>query len=189
MRHHVLFLRYPWLSVTNPPMRLFCAVFLAICIAFLCSAQVGQVRPKFSDYPVHHIYKGAPAHPILTKNQWMFRTVIRDGSKHKVQFAGRYTVPEFGCGAGCSSFYIVDSIGGKVYDGFVVSDIPPTWIEENEKKGIRGIDHCEFHPNSRLLKINGCPNEKGCGFYDYEMVDGVGLKPVRRELLPKEFQP
>lgn len=41
----------------------------------------------------------------------------------------------------------------------------------------------------RLMKINGCPKDENCGFYDYEMVDGKGLKLIRKELLPKEFQP
>jgi hypothetical protein len=47
----------------------------------------------------------------------------------------------------------------------------------------------EFHPNSRLMKIDGCPGEENCGFYDYEMVDGKGLKLLRKELLPKQYQP
>jgi len=46
----------------------------------------------------------------------------------------------------------------------------------------------EFHPNSRLLKINACPNEKDCGLYDYVMVDGKGLKLVQKERLPGTFQ-
>ncbi len=43
-------------------------------------------------------------------------------------------------------------------------------------------------PVSRLLKINGCPNDTDCGYYDYVMVDGKELKMVRKWLLPKEFQ-
>jgi len=46
----------------------------------------------------------------------------------------------------------------------------------------------EFYPNSRLLKINGCPNEENCGFYDYEMVNEKGLKLLRVELLPEVSQ-
>ena len=46
----------------------------------------------------------------------------------------------------------------------------------------------EFHPNSRLLKINACPNEQNCGLYDYVMVERKGLKLLRKELLPDEFQ-
>jgi hypothetical protein len=45
-----------------------------------------------------------------------------------------------------------------------------------------------YRPSSRLLKINGCPNERNCGFYDYEMVDGKGLRLIQKRLLPKEFQ-
>jgi hypothetical protein len=37
-----------------------------------------------------------------------------------------------------------------------------------------------------LLKINACPNEENCGLYDYEMIDGKGLKLIRKELLTKE---
>jgi hypothetical protein len=59
----------------------------------------------------------------------MFRTMIRKGANSKVKFAGHYTVPLFGCGLGCASFYIADSISGKVYDGFSVADLPGTWIE------------------------------------------------------------
>ena len=28
-----------------------------------------------------------------------------------------------------------------------------------------------------------------CGFYDYAMVDGKGLSLIRKELLPKQFNP
>jgi hypothetical protein len=38
------------------------------------------------------------------------------------------------------------------------------------------------------MKVNGCPNERDCGFYDYIMVEGEGLKLIRKRLLPKEFQ-
>jgi hypothetical protein len=34
------------------------------------------------------------------------------------------------------------------------------------------------------MKINPCPYEQNCGLYDYEMVEGKGLKLIRKELLP-----
>ena len=115
----------------------------------------------------------------------MFRTVIRTGAKSVVQFAGHYTVPRFGCGTSCSNFYIVDSISGKVYDGFLITAFPGTWLERQPDVE---PDRIQFVPSSRLLKINGCPNERDCGYYDYVMVDGNGLKLVKKWLLPKEFQ-
>jgi hypothetical protein len=73
---------------------------------------------------------------------------------------------------------------GRVYDGFAISELPIAWQEKHGSENER----LEFHPQSRLLKVNGCPHETNCGFYDYAMVDGVGLRLVRKELLPKEFQ-
>jgi hypothetical protein len=149
----------------------------------LCAQGVtGQL--KFSDYPAHQIYQGKSATPMLSKSQRWYRTVIREGAKSKVQFAGHYTIPVFGCGAGCAGFYIVDSISGKVYDGFTVAD-SLAWIV---KPGNENALRIEFHPNSRLFRITGCPAETNCGFYDYEMVDGAGLKLIRKKLFPREFQ-
>ncbi len=102
-----------------------------------------------------------------------------------MQFAGHYTLPQFGCGAGCSGFYIVDSINGKVYDGFGIADLPGQWLEKQSGDELLRI---QFFPSSRLLKINGCPNEHDCGYYDYVMEDGKGLKLIQKWLLPKEFQ-
>ena len=62
--------------------------------------------------------------------------------------------------------------------------LPYTWVDEH---GDDATERMEFYPNSRLLKINSCPNEENCGLYDYVMIDGKGLKLIRKELLPKEF--
>jgi hypothetical protein len=111
--------------------------------------------------------------------------MIRRGATDKVEFAGHFTIPRWGCGAGCNEFAVVDSINGKVYDGFGITELPGAWEEQQHGDPPKRM---EFHPSSRLLKINGCPNETNCGFYDYLMVDGKGLTLIRKELLPKEFQ-
>jgi len=142
-------------------------------------------RPKFSDYPVTQIYEGRPAPPVLDSDHRMFRTVIREGSKSKVEFAGHYTVPRWGCGMGCTAFVIVDSITGKVYNApATVVELPPEWVEKNLGENYKRM---EFHADSRLLKLDSCPGERNCGLYDYVMVEGKGLKLIRKVLLPKEF--
>jgi len=149
----------------------------------------GQSIPastSFENYPAEQIYKGTPALPKLDKDERMFRTVIRNGAKSPVQFAGHYTVPQCGCGTGCSQFYIVDSVTGRVYEGdFTISDLPGKWLE---KRSGDPPPRIQFIASSRLLKINGCPNEQDCGYYDYVMVDGKGLKLIRKWLLPQQFQ-
>jgi hypothetical protein len=152
--------------------------------SLVLSAQSVPTRPQFDSYPVKQIYKGTPAAPKLDHDQEMFRTVIRIGAKSQVQFAGHYTVPQFGCGAGCSAFFIVDSISGKVYNGTTISE-PYRWLDKHPDDQPLRI---EFQPSSRLLKINGCPNETDCGYYDNVMVDGQGLKLIHKWLFPREFQ-
>jgi hypothetical protein len=158
---------------------------LLLLSSIVVLAQSIPARPSFEDYPAKQIYKGEPAPPKLDQGERMFHTVIRRGAKSEVQFAGHYTVPQFGCGAGCSAFYIVDSITGKVHDGFGIAELPGHWLEKQSGEQPLRI---QFIPSSRLLKINGCPNEQDCGYYDYVMVDGKGLELVQKWLLPKEFQ-
>ena len=146
----------------------------------------GPPRPRFRDYPVKKIFHGKPAPPIIVKQFRGFRTSIRRGASNDVEFAGHYTIPRWGCGAECNTFVIVDSISGKVYDGFGIVELPSAWEDEHKDDG---VNRMEFRPNSSLLKINACPNENNCGLYDYEMIEGKGLKLIRKELLPTEFQP
>lgn len=162
-------------------------VILCVAMCLAVAAQSAPSRPNFSEYSVKQVYRGKPVAPkLLTRDQRRFRTMIRGGANSKVEFAGHYTVPIWGCGTGCASFAIVDSLSGKVYGPtFTLEELPLDW----QNKQPAPPERMEFHPDSRLMKINGCPNEKDCGFYDYVMIDGDGLKLVRKELLPKQFQP
>jgi hypothetical protein len=90
----------------------------------------------------------------------------------------------FGCGAGCREFHIVHSVTGKVYDRFGIADLPDQWLAQQSDDPLR----IQFTASSRLLRVNGCPNEHDCGYYDYVMIDGKGLKLVDKSLLPQEFQ-
>ncbi len=167
-------------------MRVLLTCGFILCFVSLGFSQIEKPRPDFSDYPVKRIYKGKPAVPILSKEQRWFRTVIRKGANADVQFAGHYTVPEWGCGTQCIAFVVVDSIRGRVYDGYPISELPFAWVEERHPPSTARI---EFYPTSRLLKINGCPGEHDCGLYDYVMIEGRGLKLIRKELLPQKYQP
>ena len=164
-------------------------VFLSICFLISLGLEVSSAadepRPKFSDYAVKGIYREKPTPPIVTKERRSVRARIRRGADSNVEFAGHYTIPRWGCGTSCNGFVIVDSISGRIYDGFGVVDLPLGWLEEH---GGDAIERMEFHPDSRLLKINACPNEANCGLYDYVMIEGKGFRLLRKEFLPNEFQ-
>jgi hypothetical protein len=95
-----------------------------------------------------------------------------------------YTVPIWGCGGGCIAFSVVDSLTGKVYDGYVV-ELPLSWLDDHPNANLKPV---EYQPTSRLFKINGCLGDGPCGFYDYVMVPQHGLSLVRKDLFPEKYQ-
>lgn len=150
------------------------ALAAAMLIASAFSAAPGQdARPawaiKFEDCLVADVFKGKPAAPILaTKAQRMYRTVIREGAEKGPNFAGHYTVAEWGCGSACMSFAVVDAETGRVYDA-PFADISMAQLDENGRF-YRGA---VYQLKSRLFIADGCPNEedKQCGTHYYEWKD------------------
>lgn len=158
------------------------STLLLVC-SILGFGQQLSPRPTFADFPAANVFGGRSAKPRLTtKDQRMYRTVIRTGGEEPetLNFAGHYKVPQWGCGTDCSQFAVVGSITGRVHGPFTVSGMPGRWLEDHRNAG---LDRIQFKPSSRLLKVNGCPDERDCGFYDYLIEDGKGLTLLRKELL------
>src|SRR5947208_3010419 len=79
--------------------------------------QTGKL-PLFGDFPSKGLFHGKPAPPILrTAGQRLFRTRIREAAKGGPNFAGHYTIVEWGCGTSCISVAISDTETGMVYEG------------------------------------------------------------------------
>jgi hypothetical protein len=139
-----------------------------IFVALLGGLTAQTPFPKFEDFPVKEIFKGTPAKPIFrTPAQRMFRTMIRQGAAAGPNFAGRYSVAQWGCGSGCVSMALVDAKTGVVFDvpfealafwpGYEYQDVSedPT----PDKLGAR------FRLNSRLFVIRGCKDELDCWIF------------------------
>jgi hypothetical protein len=128
-------------------------------------AQESSREPQFADYPAAVVH-GAPAAPKLaTAGQRRFRTEIRDWAEKGPNFAGHYTVAEWGCGAGCAQFAVVDNQSGTVYEG-PFGSLPKALV----CFGDLDVDHSgiAYRDNSSLLVLKGCPNNKACGAYYYQ---------------------
>lgn len=72
----------------------------------------------FRRHPASEIYTGAPAPVILGTDSKakQFRARITEGGKHGPNFAGIYTVIEWGCGTNCQQIAIVNARTGRVSD-------------------------------------------------------------------------
>ena len=125
---------------------------LALCAAPVAHAQARKARaespaPRFKDYPARGVYRGRPAPVRLdSRRARMFRTRLREDSRTRPNFAGRYTVVIWGCGTGCAQMGVVDAKTGRVYFPPVeYMDIPDM---EDEAARSRW-----FRLDSRLLVI------------------------------------
>jgi hypothetical protein len=137
----------------------FCPLLIAITV--LAAA---EEVPRFEQFKVAEKFTGKPADPLLrTRTQKTFRTAIRDAAQSGPNFAGRYTLAEWGCGAGCVSMAVVDNKTGATFDApFNVLGYDLAYTYEG------GEEQLEFRLDSRLLIARGCPGEKDCGTYFYE---------------------
>lgn len=160
-------------------------IIALLLLAFVSGpAQVKEERPvwalKFSDFAASADFHGKPATPILaTRNQRMFRSAIREAAAKGPNFAGHYTIAEWGCGSGCMSSVVVDAVTGKVFAApFRILSMP---LPESE--GGHEYEGAVYQLKSRLLIADGCPEETACGAYYYEWSDNK-FKQLRFDPAP-----
>jgi hypothetical protein len=162
-----------------------CPIVLPVAVVLLGSllSSSAAKQPQFKDYPVDGTFSGVPSPPIFrTPGQRMFRNVIKDGLKKGPNFAGRFTVAEWGCGTGCVSIAVVDNYSGAVYDG-PVGSLPHAaiYLGPPPDPSLTGVF---YRQDSRLLVIKGCPNWRDCGAYYYEWRENSFILLKRDAILP-----
>ncbi|HYW42353.1 MAG TPA: hypothetical protein VE959_05825 [Bryobacteraceae bacterium] len=137
--------------------------------------------PAFDQYRVAETFTGKPVAPVLkTVEDRAFRTMIREGAADGPNFAGHYTIVEWGCGAGCVSIATVDARTGTVYHGpfrnlaWTMMKYEGRYAANDDK-----FEQLAYKPDSRLLVARGCPEEKDCASYFYEWT-GAQYKLIRK---------
>lgn len=94
-------------------------IAFATAVLLAAPAYGFAANPLADEYKAGQVFTGKPKMPQFKgrdKAYRQFRTQIRDGLADGVNFAGHYTVVQFGCGAGCVTGFIVDDRTGRVYD-------------------------------------------------------------------------
>ena len=133
--------------------------------------------PRFEDFPVAEAeqFKGKPAAvKLVSPEARKYRTVIREGSREEPNFAGHYTIIEWGYGAGCVQFAVVDAKTGSVFmPSFYVG---PRALVEGETA--EPEEPLQYRIDSKLLIVSGSRNEKGEGVYYYKW-DGKRLELIK----------
>ncbi len=136
-----------------------------------------RFKSKFEDFKVNQIYKGKLAEPDFKTDPdaKYFITRIKESCKKEgINFAGHYTIVEWGCGCLCQLMAIVDRINGKI----LFSKIPFDTVD--------GHSGSDYRIDSRMLIVNTeALNEfdgyKRCNYWRIpavlEMKNGV-LNPI-----------
>src|SRR5208282_3369622 len=125
---------------------------------------------------------GKPAPPKLIRPEdRLFRTRIREGASKGPNFAGHYTIAEWGCGSGCISIALVDAADGTVFK--VPFDVlgwgmPLMEYEGRYAPNREGFAPLSYRLDSRLLIVRGCPEDQNCASYFYEW-KGPQFKLIR----------
>ena len=89
---------------------------LTLLVVLLAVPVLAQKTPQFADFPAPKVFKGKPAVPkVEHPSDRMFRTRIRQAAANGPNFAGHFTIAQWGCGAGCVQTVIVDAAKGAVY--------------------------------------------------------------------------
>ena len=73
---------------------------------------------SFKQFKVNSTYRGATRFPNFYGRDRRFkdyRTRIRNGLKNGPNFAGHYSVIQFGCGTSCTEVYLADNRTGRVF--------------------------------------------------------------------------
>lgn len=131
--------------------------------------------PTFDQYRVTETVTAKTAPPIIrTRHQRAFRTRIREATAAGPNFAGHYALAQWGCGAGCISFALIDTQTGAVVDP------SPAYLAIDAASPLEPV---QFRRDSRLLVLDGCPEEKNCGVHYYEWT-GKDLKVLHSTSRP-----
>jgi len=89
----------------------------------------------FDKYPSRILHLKPAVPQLRTPLAQEHRTAIRNGAKHGPNFAGHYTVVDWGCGTSCGIYVIVDARTGTIYE--------PPEISKGVDLGVAGP---EFRP-------------------------------------------
>lgn len=156
-------------------MRHFVVVLAAGGFVTLANGQSKKVPPRFEDFPVPSVYRGAVKPPAFGDRSRLEGTDLRcfgdltDYVDAKVNFAGHFVIGTCTCGSGCHYLFMWDASTGKFYERLppgVIDvgpyrgrDVPPPGIIYNGE---------QFQANSSLLIVEGCIEDTcDCGVRYY----------------------
>jgi hypothetical protein len=128
--------------------------------------------PKYEAFTVSDIFQGKPVAPVLkSARDKQYRTVIRTEAAKGPNFAGRFTIAEWGCGTECVDAAMVDSATGVVVAlPFNYVTWQPGRFDDGAAWPSDAFLPLSYRKDSRLFVVHGCDGETlaKCGAFYYD---------------------
>ena len=126
--------------------------------------------PQFSAYAAGPRYQGPSVEPdvkTLPRSRY-FRTMIREGGKEGPNFAGHYTIVQWGCGTACVSYAIIDARSGEVFHPPALQNIDQFQVDIDTPQQPDG-EMLQFNIKSRLIVAFGATDlqRRGISYFDW----------------------
>jgi len=141
---------------------------LGLALALACT--YAGATPRFEDYPSPaYAGKTAPAR-LVDAHSRNYATRLRAAAHDSPNFAGRYILTAWGCGASRLMAAAIDAKTGNV-----------AWLPFTVCCWDSNItEPLEYHRDSRLLIVHGSRDEKGMGSEtNFYLFNGTRFHPIR----------
>lgn len=139
-------------------------------------AKSNFIRPNPASFPVHARFAGKTVMPDFRGRDRefnSFRTRIRDGMREGPNFAGRYTLIQIGCGAGCSFVILADNQTGR----------PASFPRGGEEHMYLSLD---YRRESRLVAAQWLNNATSTCVVEFFDFDKDTWKPISKTEIGNE---
>jgi len=161
--------------------------FLLVLVVLSCVYTFGQTRiPQFKDFPAQGKYAGKNAPVIITGEDRMYRTRLKEAAQEQPNFAGHYVLAAWGCGAGCLMGAVIDVNTGKVHW------FPHSICCWNDTGRDDNFTPIVFRLNSRLVVFIGLRNEQdsdqGAHFYEFAKTGFKYIRTIKSAATQPEIQ-
>ena len=124
------------------------SIYASVLLLALISSSIYAKKPTFQDYPIQK-YTGKNQPLKLNSQSKKYRTLFKQMSQQKPNFAGHYVMEIVGCGGGCS---FALAYNAKTGQGFI---LPDTFADcYSKEKGFKQND-IFYQKDSRLVMAVG----------------------------------
>lgn len=138
-----------------------------LMLVLVVQAAAGDATGEFEAYPPEAALSGPAAKPIVNAGRArQYRTILTEEAAEGANFNGHYRIVQWGCGANCLQWAVIDLTSGDVW--FAPESLGSCFTAGERLSRVR--EWIEFYPTSRLIYAHDCSGQSTQGTFDARLV-------------------